>query len=1419
MTRSRIAALLFMVLTFAALAVQVARAEEFPLTSVPDPLKTWVPWVLDGVPDRGCPQQGTEAGENQCVWPGILEVKANSQGAQFSQEWQVFRDAWVSIPGNARQWPQDVMVDGKPSAVIARDELPVVKLARGAHKISGRFAWNVMPEFLALPASAALLRLELNGKTVSFPVRDEANQLWLQRKVDEESSEQTQVHVFRKVADGVPVMLETYIRLEVSGKGREISLGRVLLPDLIPVELQSPLPATIKPDGSMTVQARAGKWDIRLQARYAGSPTKLGLPEGSGIMTDVEVWVYQAAPLIRTASIEGPPTVDPQQTTLPPEWRQLPAYLMRTGSVFTFKEIRRGDSDPAPDKLTLHRRMWLSFDGGTMTVNDVIKGDISRSSRLNMGPLTQLGHVSRSGQDQLITRGNDKLAGIEVRRGPIDIGADSIISHTARHFPAVGWQQDFDSVGFELILPAGWRLLHAGGADRAQGAWLSAWNLLDFFTVLVIALATGKLWGRKWGVLALFALILAYQEPDAPHFAWISVLAVTALVRVLPAGRLQIWMKRLQQVSLLALVLLTLSFATEQVRLALYPVLERGAYTDGGFAWPGASQQMQQANVPNVYKTAEQDEASKAPEEAPPPPPVAPAPTTEHHAALRAEPQQAAPVMSKAKAGAGKLSSLATRSANYQAIDPDAKVQTGPGLPNWNWRSHQLIFDGPVRQGQQLDLWLLPPWGNKILVLTRLVLLGLLLACVAGLGQRAGRGGTPGPSDASDVTGATDKGTKRWPWQRPASVATVLACVLLTGLAGLSSQPGYAQTPSKEQLEELKQKLTRPADCLPNCAEISRMLVQVSGNNVRVGLDVDAVTDTAVMLPGGVKQWLPAEVSVDGKPAYIRRDESGLAWMLATAGRHRVELTGELLQADTLQLPLPQRPRHVDVKADGWEVSGLSDESGVADTLQLNRRVKAADRGDGKNDAPELPGFLQVTRRLILDKEWQVETTVSRLSPAGQPVLAQIPLLPGEAVTTAGMSIKDGLLAVNLAPHADSVEWRSTLPQTARITLNASRQSNWVETWNIDASAIWHVSTTGLPPVASDMNDTEISFRPWPGESLQVSVDKPQAIAGQTLTIDESSLVVNPGSRAADYELKLRLRSSRGGDYTLYLPEGAVLQRVSINRQVRPIRANGRQLVLPVVPGPQDMEVAWRLDQDMAVSYRTVPIDLQQASVNSVLELKLPHDRWLLLASGPGLGPAILFWGKLVVLLAVAIALGRGGKLPIPARQWIVLALGLTQVPWWATALVIAWFYAFAVRARVTDKVDARWLFNLRQLGLCLLTVIMLSILLEAVKSGLLGQPDMQVTGNFSSADQLIWYLDRADAVLQPGWVCSLPILAYRGLMLLWALWLAWSLLSWLKWGWSAFIAGGLWRQKTVVVKGDRQAPTVSSEAEKSASK
>ncbi|MFZ4682763.1 MAG: hypothetical protein ACOYMS_09690, partial [Terrimicrobiaceae bacterium] len=88
-------------------------------------------------------------------------------------------------------------------------------------------------------------------------------------------------------------------------------------------------------------------------------------------------------------------------------------------------------------------------------------------------------------------------------------------------------------------------------------------------------------------------------------------------------------------------------------------------------------------------------------------------------------------------------------------------------------------------------------------------------------------------------------------------------------------------------------------------------------------------------------------------------------------------------------------------------------------------------------------------------------------------------------------------------------------------------------------------------------------------------------------------------------------------------------------------------------------------------------------------------------------------------------------------------------------------------------------------------------IFVAVVAEGLLGNPEMFIQGNGSSRTILRWYQPRCENALpQPGcWTVS--IWWFRILMLAWALWLAASLIRWLRWAWEQFSTGGCFRRKT----------------------
>ena len=95
---------------------------------------------------------------------------------------------------------------------------------------------------------------------------------------------------------------------------------------------------------------------------------------------------------------------------------------------------------------------------------------------------------------------------------------------------------------------------------------------------------------------------------------------------------------------------------------------------------------------------------------------------------------------------------------------------------------------------------------------------------------------------------------------------------------------------------------------------------------------------------------------------------------------------------------------------------------------------------------------------------------------------------------------------------------------------------------------------------------------------------------------------------------------------------------------------------------------------------------------------------------------------------------------------------------------------------------------------LAVITLAALAGLYSAIERGLLGIPDMQIAGNHSTRFQLNWIQDRIDGTMPMPWVASPPLWVYRLLMLAWSLWLAFSLVSWLRWGWGCFSTTRIWK-------------------------
>lgn len=1370
----------------ALLAVPAAAAPK-----IPEPLKPWTDWVLHGHRDEFlCTPDYNNPQSLRCDWPSRLELAITDQGGTFRQEWQVENERWLQLPGAEPHWPAAVSIDGQPAPVITRNGMAGIWVKPGSHRISGNFAWPEIPAALAVPPHTGLIELRLRGKQVTTPNLDAGGQLWLQAGNDggEKLENRLALEAFRLIDDQIPARVVTNLSLDVAGTARELLLGPLFNPArFTPVELQSQLPARIEADGRLRVQVRPGRWNLTLTARHHGPLIELPcLSPADGFWPAEEVWAFAAQSNLRSVEIEGAAAIDPQQTTLPEDWRQYPAYRLTPGETMRFKEIKRGDPQPAPDQLNLARNIWLRFDGSGFTIQDTISGRKTSGWRLEANPPLQLGRVAVDGQEQFVTRlkGSAKM-GVELREGNLNLVADSLCPGKICELPATGWQHDFQQVKANLMLPPGWRLIHAGGVDNVPATWVNRWTLLDLFIVLIFTLAVAHLYSKPLAALALATLALTWHEPMSPRWLWPVLLIGFALLKHLPEGAFRKFVKGGQLVALLALVAIAVPFAVGQLRIGIFPQLEKPgqAMTSRAEPAPQPARALLPANQAQA-PAEKQSEVMELDESSP-----------------RSEPamEKRAGKIAGAGAGLASLGSLPEYQASrVEQYDPKMQLQTGPGLPAWQWNTVAMSWSGPVRADQRISLLLLGPTANLLLAVLRVLLLILLPLGLLRISYRRGAG-----IQLDQARG-------------------LLIFGLLLVLCSPAAPARATDFPSPEMLKDLQGRLLERDKCFPDCAALENLEINLGPEQLSLDLTISAATPVAAPLPGDARYWLPGQALLDGRPAPALLRSGETLWLKVPAGRHHLKLQGQLPAANTVQLPLPLKPRQLAVKAKGWTVEGRHPDGSIDSQLQFQRLQGTEEGGSGGLEAGVLPPFLLVERTILLGLTWKVETRVSRLSPGGSAVVLELPLLPGESVTTAGVSSKDGKVQINLAADQDSLSWQSFLDRSGQLTLKHAATADWTEIWQVDVSPIYHLEYEGIPVILHQQGERWYpTWHPWPGEEVRLTCTRPEGVAGQTLTIDKSTLATSPGRRATDTTLTLALRSSQGGQHTIVLPPSAELQETRINGEVQPIRQEGRNVPLPIAPGSQEILLKWREPLGIAILQKSPEINLGLPSVNSHLELTLPENRWPLLVGGPRLGPAVLFWSVLLIIALAAFGLSRTGLTPLKFHQWLLLGIGMSQSNIYGALLVVGWLVVLDLRGKAKAGM-ARDHFNAMQCGVVVLTLLALAALIGAISRGLLGHPDMNIVGNGSGSNLLRWYQDNSGATLPRAWMLSIPLYYYRLAMLAWALWISFALITIIKWGWQLFSQPVLWykpeRKNTppggtgVAITGDNKPPDAEPE-------
>lgn len=1386
--------MVFLILAWGGSVATPSFADPFPPDNLPPILQPWCAWVLAQDEDINCALTWNETEKRQCTWPSQLQFNADSSGAEFTLQGYLGKKGWVILPGSPRYWPQNVTNGGEEGTILRQQQRPALLLEAGSFTIRGRLVWDHLPDSIPLTPDVALLDLKLDGEPVALPAYSRGQlQLRQDHPLVQSVEDEVKFQVFRLLEDRIPQILTTRIRLQVSGTEREILTSSVLPAGFAALDINSAIPARLESDGRLRLLAQAGEYEIEIRARAVASPGKqesFRRPALNGPWAEDELWSIERHAELRSISISGAPALDPAQTDIPPQWRHLPVYLMHPDTVLEFTQHHRG-AEPVPsDRLRVQREVWLDFGGTAYSVKDNINGELGASSRLETEPELKLGRVKMNGQEQFITRLHETgAAGVEVRQQQLKLQADSRITPAQiSTIPAFGWKFSPTELHTRLHLPPGWRVLAASGADNTFGTWIQQWSLLDLFIVLLLSLGFGRMWGWQYMLLALGGLILTYQEPNAPQFMWLHLLGGAALLRVTPPGRLHRLVRIYTGGAALALAVLLLLFATQQMRTTIYPQLEP---------------------LPPQYSGRDH-------------------PTTEnvlHDSVVKERAYSEAQLL-----GATAAPRLMQKTAPYPEYTEGLETQTGPGIPTWEWRSVTFDFNSGVEPDQRLRLVYLTP------SMTRGCLAGgvlLLLGMFARLGSSLRNNGksSDGSGAKAPPRGKCARRINLLPhtllstWVILTSMVAMLAALAIlpppadarsgtdsnadsaiVGADGRTDQGGLI--PSTELLEELHRRLTLPPACAPDCVALQQIRVAISDETLSIEQWLHSATLSAVPLAFPLQELQPHQVdSSSAKELFLLRSMDTQLWARVPAGLTHITLKAIIPAGlNQLDIPLPVPAGSIHLATGPWEA--VNKLTGNVNTISLRRPSAHLPEGEAAAEfAPELPLYVEVKRRLDLGVEWQVETTLTRLSKKGSAGVIEVPLLEHEQITTAGIKTQERQALVEFGPETERVRWRSSLGMHSPIRLEARGSSQYHEVWQLELSPLWHAQYAGTPLIHTYQNGRWLAqWQPRDYEQLQVDILRPQGVPGQHITVEGCTLNhtlshspnhTGSAQQRSESNLRLKIRSSMATRHRITLPASVVeVRQVRINGRDTRIEQQGTELTVPLQAGVQQIEIRWSNQQLPGQIHKTPRIDLGAPAVNLDLNFTLPQTRWILFTGGAGLGPAVLFWGVILISAVVSILLGRYAPTPLRWWHWFILSAGLSQAPLSALLLVGLWLILLGIRRNHGASIHNPAAFNALQLGLGVLSICAMLALITAVQHGLLGLPEMQIAGSNSSAWNLHWYQDRSTAVIPSVWVLSVPMLVYRILMLLWALWLAMALLRWMRWGWGCFSAGQLWRPR-----------------------
>lgn len=1370
----------------------------------PPDLTAWIKWIQQSNPTWECARNSNSF---ECVWPGNLHYSLKSSGADFTISIEMLNEGQVVLPSSPGLYPRQITVRNEAAEIISAplsliDGHLWVKLPKGKLEIRGSFVWSTLPPELPVPGSYGIVEVELPEDLKNLKARRGTQSLWLEKKEENSSTESLSLTVMRRIEDGSPLTIETLLKIRISGRSRPLQIPNLLPESSQPVTLQSPLPAQLSSEGTLALQLLPGEYEVRILSLMQQPVSLIKVPnvklEG---WPKEEVWSWQPDMGLRSVELSGGQPLHADLTQLPSEWKGGAVYVLNSSEKMEMNETRRGEQSQAPNNISLNREIWIDLDGSGSTIRDRFSGQLNQDFRINALPQLLVGRATVDGESALVTVDpKTNVSGVELRSQALNMEVVSKVANS-RDLDATGWDITADNLSLTLNLPPSWKLLYVAGAARAFGSWVDSWTLLDIFISILLVLAAYKLFALPVSIVLGVSLFLNHAEFLSPRMLYVHLMLLAAW-RLLTDAKESIWRSlshTLLIITYIAWVLQSLAFAKLQFTEALFPQLQAGTrfrtaiqdlaviLEDSLLVWPilllllavgflairsilksesvgkaifriivyGVGCMILSSVLTGFYATFSYRRTAA---------PIVSRmeKSTESYYDSESAPQSS-PMeeLGSSFGGIDKKKEYSSKTNSTSFSYQGKNLLSGPALPTWRWRSFPIEVSAPVSSDHKIKFYLLNPEIGRVLSTLRAALSLLLIILVfRALGFSI--------IAIQTISGISKK-----------SIITIATLSIF--LCPLKS---IAEIPNSEILGALQNKLEQRLCNREQCTVIESAKFLCSESKFKLELEVSSDGISSIQIPGPIEVLSPEKVRLNGKETVaMRRSDDGYLVILTIPGKNLIELEGPLPDPQAFTVQFSQRPLFVSIEAVDWYIEGLNGSGIVQENLRFIRRTKEDQTKDisASSSIEGLDTWVKVTRHITVGEQISIQTIIERIGSFAREAHVRVALLPGEQVTSGSVNIENSELLVGFAAGMQQQSFSSVIPYTQNLNLTAKSTDRIAEQWIFACQPILSCEFSGIKPISSIIDGMQaFKFLPFPSETVSLKIQALTGLKGDFITVDQLNHELRWGANLEEGKLTANVRATQQTTFRISVPNDVSIKEVTLNGLSGQSSEKGQESSLLLSPGSHSVSLTYSKNWKPTWKEFVPEISVGAPVNNLTVTVHPSEDRWLLWTGGLAWGPCVVFWVKLLLVVALCITLSRLSLIPGSLFSAILLGAGLTTLPLWAIAFPLSWLVSLMLIPNITEKLLflPRWF---RSVGFILLSIVALAFWYGIVQTGLVFSPPMLIAGNGSSSFSLNWYTDHVMGALPTPYIISLPIWCWRAVALIWSTWLVVALFGWLR--------------------------------------